>query len=117
MKNILLIYIALNLASAGVYGQEITYCTGQWDPQGLGYHRAVIYVSKPAEAVKVKIPWRRLDKVEDKNLILVDAITGQRIKNIYCTLRNKDIGEIVFEPVSGEEIGRASCRERVSLHV
>jgi len=61
-----------------------------------------MYVNKSAEAVKVKIPWRRLDCVEDKNLIIVDALTGQRIKNIYSTEKNKDFGEIVFEPVSGE---------------
>ncbi|HET6559004.1 MAG TPA: glycoside hydrolase domain-containing protein [Prolixibacteraceae bacterium] len=102
MKNRLLIYMVLILSAVQIYGQEISYSTGQWDPQGLGYHRAVISVSKPAEVVKVKVPWRRLDKVEDKNLIMVDALTGQRINNIYCTEKNKDFGEIVFEPVSGE---------------
>jgi len=56
MKNILLICIVLTLGTIQVYGQEISYGTGQWDPEGLGYHRAVIYVSKPAEAIKVKIP-------------------------------------------------------------
>jgi len=102
MKNILIICIVFTLGTIQVYGQEISYGTGQWETEGLGYHRAVIYVSKPAEAVKVKIPWRRLDKAEDKNLIMVDALTGQRVKNIYSTERNKDFGEIVFEPVSGE---------------
>jgi len=102
MKNILLICIVLTFCTIQVYGQEISYGTGQWEPQGLGYHRAVIYVCKPAEAVKVKIPWRRLDDVEDKNLIMIDALTGQRVNNIYSTERSKDFGEIVFEPVSGE---------------
>jgi hypothetical protein len=101
MKNIVLCIMFL-LITIQVCGQGISYGTGQWNPQGLGYHRAIIYVSKPAEAVKVKIPWRRLDNVEDKNLILVDALTGQRVNNIYSTRRNKDSGEIVFEPVSGE---------------
>ena len=102
MKNILLISIWLTLSTIQVYGQEISYGTGHWETEGLGYHRAVIYVNKPAEAVKTKIPWRRLDKPEDKNLIMIDALTGQRVNNIYCTERNKDFGEIVFEPVSGE---------------
>ncbi len=101
MKKILLC-IYLILINIQVYGQEISYGTGQWDPHELGYHRAVIYVSKPAEAVKVKVPWRRLDNVEDKNLIMVDGLSGQRVKNIYSTIVNKDFGEIVFEPVSGE---------------
>jgi len=76
MKNRLLIFIALVFGSVRVCGQDISYGTGQWDPEGLGYHRAVIYVGKPEEAVKVKIPWRRLDKAEDKNLIMID---GQRL--------------------------------------
>lgn len=52
MKNILLICIVLTLGTIQVYGQEISYGTGQWEPQGLSYHRAVIYVSKKAEAVR-----------------------------------------------------------------
>ena len=81
---------------------NISYGTGQWNYEGLGNHRAVIYVEKPSGAVKVFVPWRRLDNVDDKNLILVDALTNKEVKNIYCTQKNKDFGEIVFQPVSGE---------------
>ncbi len=102
MKKILMIFIALTLSMGVVCGQEISYGTGQWDTLGLGYHRAVINVSRPAEAVRVKVPWRRLDNVENTNLIMVDALTGQRINTIYSLKRNRDFGEIVFEPVSGE---------------
>lgn len=102
MKILLLVYALLILSLIHSSGQELIYSTGQWDPQGLGYHRAVISVSKEAEAVKVRIPWRRLDNPEDKNLVMMDAITGKRIRNIYSTERNKDFGEIVFEPVSGK---------------
>ena len=56
MMNRLLICLALIFGSDQIYEQELSYGTGQWDPEGLGYHRAVIYVSKPAEAIKVKIP-------------------------------------------------------------
>ncbi len=86
----------------GVGGQEIRYGNGQWNFEGLGNHRAVIYVEKYSDAVKVFVPWRRLDNVEDKNLILYDALTNKRVKNIYITQKNKDFGEIVFQPVSGE---------------
>jgi hypothetical protein len=82
--------------------QDVFYGTGQWNYEGLGNHRAVIYVEKPSDAVKVFVPWRRLDNVEDKNLILFDALTDKRVKNIYCTQKNRDFGEIVFQPVSGE---------------
>ena len=82
--------------------QDINYGTGQWNTEGLGNHRAVIYVEKPSEAVKVLVPWRRLDTIGDKSLILISALTGQRVNNIYCPQKNKDFGEIIFQPVSGE---------------
>ncbi len=84
--------------------QDLYYGTGQWESQGLGNHRAVIYVGRPSDAVKVQVTWRRLDHVEEKNLILTDALTGQRVTNIFCTVKNKDFAEIVFQPVSGEGI-------------
>jgi len=83
-------------------GQEIPYGIGTWNPEGLGNHRAVIFVEKPADAVQVTVPWRRLDNVENKDLIVIDALTKQRIKNIYYAQKNQDSGEIVFEPVSGQ---------------
>lgn len=102
MKIYLFLIIILISGIIQVSGQEINYGTGKWEPQGLGYHRALIYVSKPKEAVKVRIPWRRLDNVEDKNLIIVDALTNKRVTNLYSTLKNKDFADIVFEPISGE---------------
>ncbi|MGV8136985.1 MAG: glycoside hydrolase domain-containing protein [Mangrovibacterium sp.] len=102
MKTLFLIVFTLICSVFLSIGQEISYGTGQWNPQGLGNHRAVIYVEKPSDAVKVIVPWRRLDRVEDKNLILIDALTNQRIKNIYCLQKNKEFGEIVFQPISGE---------------
>ena len=102
MNKLILISIVLTVSAFLSIGQEIPYATGQWNPEGLGNHRAVIYVKKIADAVKIKIPWRRLDKVDDKALILIDALTNRRIKNIYATQLNQDFGEIVFEPVSGE---------------
>lgn len=102
MKTILLISAALILGSFQSFGQEVRYGTGQWKFEGLGNHRAVIYVDKPAAAVKVPVPWRRLDNIDEKGLILIDALTNQQVRNIYCTKKNKESGEIVFQPVSGE---------------
>ncbi|MFA5814279.1 MAG: glycoside hydrolase domain-containing protein [Bacteroidales bacterium] len=102
MKTIILISTALILSLFQFYGQDISYGTGQWNPEGLGNHRAVIYVEKSSDAVKVVVPWRRLDNVDDKNLILIDALTNLRVKNIYSTQKNNEFGEIVFQPISGE---------------
>ncbi len=106
-KIILLIFFLSTFCKVRVYSQDINgifYGTGQWDSQGLGNHRAVIYVEKASDAVSVKVPWRRLDNVEKKALILIDALTNQRVNNIYSTALNKDLGRIVFEPVTGEGI-------------
>jgi len=59
------------------------YGTGQWDSQGLGDHRAVIYVDRAADIVSVRVPWRRLDSIGGKALILIAAFTDGRINNVY----------------------------------
>lgn len=102
MKKELVIILVLLVNMLISNAQDIPYGTGQWNFEGLGNHRAVIYVEKSSDAVKAVIPWRRLDKIEDKNLILIDALTNKRVNNIYCPLKNKDFGEIVFQPISGE---------------
>ena len=102
MTKRILIGIILIVESLLSFAQEIPYTTGQWNPEGLGNHRAVINVKKMATAVRVTIPWRRLDQVDAKALILIDALTNQPIKNIYSTQLNQEFGEVVFEPVSGE---------------
>lgn len=104
-RKIVTISVVMIIAIQVEAHDEIYYGTGQWDSIELGNHRVVIYVDKNSvDAVKVNVPWRRLDNVNDKNLILIDALTNQRIKNIYCIQKNKDFGEIVFQPVSGEGI-------------
>lgn len=102
MKIMLLVPMMLVINLLQSNAQEVSYGTGQWNSEGLGNHRAVIYVEMPSDAVKVNVPWRRLDNVEDKNLIMIDALTNKRVKNIYCIQKNRDFGEIVFQPISGE---------------
>jgi hypothetical protein len=101
-KKILPAILVLLISTIIAGGQQIPYGTGHWDPQGLGNHRAVIYVESYADAVKVTVPWRRLDDVNGKNLILMDGLTNQRVLNLVCTHKDKEYGEIVFQPVSGE---------------
>ncbi len=102
MKKILTIIVFLLMGLFLSNAQEISYGIGTWDPEGLGNHRAVIFVEGPADAVQVTVPWRRLDNVDGTDLILIDALTNQRIKNIFCPQKNREFGEIVFEPVSGQ---------------
>ncbi|MDR3714859.1 MAG: DUF6067 family protein [Puia sp.] len=85
-----------------LFSQEIPYGTGQWDRQELGNHRAVIEVRDDSSAVWVHLPWRREDDPSAKTVIVVDASTGKRIKNVYRLAANREYGDFVFEPATGK---------------
>ena len=69
-----------------------------WDI-GLGNHRARIQVAAPAEAVWVRLPWRRRDQdAAQKNIIVVNAATDSPIKNVVRVEVNREFGDLVFQP-------------------
>ena len=81
------------------------YGVGIWNADSLGNHRVIVSVDKPADAVLATIDWRRRDlKPEAKNLIVVDAATGERITNVCRFTIDREQGEVVFQPqtVPGE---------------
>ena len=72
--------------------------SARW-PEELGNHRACIHVTDKADAVQVRIPWRRHDaSPEQKNVVIVDA-SGKPIKNRAVLAINREYGDIVFQPV------------------
>ena len=81
------------------------YGVGIWNADSLGNHRVIVAVDKPADAVLATIDWRRRDlNPEAKNLIVVDAATGERITNVCRFTIDRERGEVVFQPqtVPGE---------------
>jgi hypothetical protein len=81
---------------------EVPYRTGTWDADALGNHRAIVQVDSPAEAVRVRIPWRRRDAApEKKNVLVFDEQSGKRVTNVARLSITREAGEIVFEPTSG----------------
>jgi hypothetical protein len=84
---------------------EIPYSIGNWsndafDP--LGNHRAVVRVTKPADAVRVHIPWRRRDAApENKRILVISATSKAEVKNIVRVQINREYGDLVFQPESG----------------
>ena len=75
------------------------YGVGSWDAVSLGNHRVVVSVSKPADAVLATLQWRRRDlNPEGKDLVVVDAATGERVTNVYRLGVSREKGEIVFQP-------------------
>jgi hypothetical protein len=82
---------------------SIPYSTGTWNADSLGNHRAVIDVGAPADAVRVRIPWRRRDTApEKKDLIVVDAQSNARVDNVLRVSITRELGDLVFQPTSGK---------------
>ena len=70
--------------------------------QSMGNHRARIIVSNNADAVCVRILWRRRDaNPQEKAVLVVDAKTGMEIANVVSIEVNREFGDIVFQPTSG----------------
>jgi hypothetical protein len=93
--------LLLTAASGAVDLQEPGYGTGAWDTAAYGNHRAVVRVAVRAEAVRVRIPWRRRDSSpEKKNVVVIDATTGDRVKNVCPVALTREFGDFVFEPAT-----------------
>ncbi|MCG6954576.1 MAG: DUF6067 family protein, partial [Gemmatimonadetes bacterium] len=76
--------------------------TGQWDPDTLGNHRAVVRVDQADDAVGVLLPWRRRDADPGrKDVVVADATTGARVRNVARLVVTDEEGRIAFQPTSG----------------
>ncbi|MGB6340452.1 MAG: glycoside hydrolase domain-containing protein, partial [Candidatus Aminicenantaceae bacterium] len=99
LKIGLIVCVICLISSLGNSAEEVPYSLGQWDEETLGNHRAVVCVTGPADAVRVRIPWRRRDFFpEKKNIIIVDAATGKKVLNLLRLDINREFGDIVFQP-------------------
>lgn len=90
------LFLMINLFICKVFvlnAQEITYGTGKWNPEDLGNHHVAIHVDIASDAIIVKIPLRRLDNVGDKDLILIDVLTKQRVKTYQKQIHTLKIKE------------------------
>jgi len=100
MKKTVVSILAFAAVCVFSSAQEVAYGVGNWPAEsGLGNHRAIIRVEAKADAVRVRIPWRRRDfDPEKKNVIVIDAATGRRITNVLAAGINREFGDIVFQP-------------------
>ncbi|MFH1944269.1 MAG: glycoside hydrolase domain-containing protein [Acidobacteriota bacterium] len=99
--RIVLIVLVTAAFSSGVPAQEVHYGTGTWEAETFGNHRVVIRVHDQKDAVWIRIPWRRRDENPfEKNIIIIDAATGQKVSNIYRADINREFGDIVFQPIT-----------------
>lgn len=95
-----LVLIAISLSA---FSQVLPYSVGSWNPDSLGNHRVVVNFDGEANAASCIIPWRRKDiNPEQKELILISALTGKRITNLIRVNITREAGEFIFEPVDGK---------------
>lgn len=72
-----------------------------WDVGALGGHRAVVKVAAAADAVRVRIPWRRRDLDPEKKAVIVTDAAGRRVANVWPVKVERTAGEFVFQPAAG----------------
>jgi hypothetical protein len=81
-----------------VPADSLRFGTGVWEPDSLGNHRAVLRVSAAGDAVYARILWRRRDLTPERvNLVIVDAATQRRVRNVARVNINREFGDIVFQ--------------------
>jgi hypothetical protein len=69
-------------------------------PESFGNHRAVLMVSKPADAVALEILWRRHDRnPAEKRFLIIEAQTGDTIDNVYRYHADNERCRLAFGPV------------------
>ena len=79
-------------------GAGLRYGTGTWEPDSLGNHRAVVRVDSGGDAVYARITWRRRDKTPDQvGLVVVDARTQLRVRNVARMEITREYGDVVFQ--------------------
>jgi Family of unknown function (DUF6067) len=80
-----------------------TVCPGCWNADSLGNQRVIVsYPGGGAGMAEAVIPWRRRDEhPEGKRIIVQDSATGARVRNVAVRSVTRELGDIVFEPVSG----------------
>ena len=87
-------------ADAEIAVARYSVASEPWDRK-YGNHRARVQVTSPADAVWVRIPWRRRDHQPDQKAVLVvNASTGKELANVVPIHVRREYGDIVFQPVA-----------------
>jgi hypothetical protein len=95
---IALTYLLLN--GCGI-NEQVSYSVPKepW-PESFGNHRVVLKISKPSDVAVVNLEWRRNDKnQETRRFIIVEASTGDTVKNIYRYHVDNEYCKLAFGPV------------------
>jgi hypothetical protein len=96
---VIFLSVVIGFAQENIVLNQNMFGTGNWDADSLGNHRVVINVGEKADIIWAHIPWRRRDSnPEKKDIIIVDANSGNEIKNVFLVTINREFGDILFQP-------------------
>lgn len=87
-------------------GIPFVVASESWKADMQGNHRAVIQItpSENLSAVRVNLPWRRPDlRPDTKKILVVDATTGEAIKNVLLIELRSEQGSFVFKPTQSAQ--------------
>ena len=71
-------------------------------PAEWGSHRAIVHVDQAADAVQVKVPWRRRDADPEKKSVVVVALKdGKPVAHAAALHVTAESGDVVFTPTAG----------------
>jgi hypothetical protein len=96
-----ILFFGIFFTDSGLAQRIIPYSVppDQWKEE-FGNHRAIIEVNRPHGAVSIDFLWRRHDSSPEKRRkIIVNAETGEKIKNIFRAKIDNEQCELVFGPV------------------
>lgn len=104
-KHYIIWSFLLVLFSTSAYSQhqKINYSIPEtpWD-EDYGNHRTEIIVNAKSDAVYVMIPWRRRDSDPQQKRLIITDLQGKVMKNIFRLNINREFGEFIFQPESGQ---------------
>ena len=88
----------LSLAAAAAVEPEVPWSVAAW-PAGFGNHRARVRVTSRTPLAWAHLLWRRHDpSPETKAVWVVDAKTGERVRNVTITSIGREFCDLAFEP-------------------
>lgn len=93
---LLIVFVAF---SQKCYAVDYRVSPKPWH-EGLGNHRALLYIDQKCDVAELNIIWRRHDAdVNEKRFLIVNSVTGDTVKNILRINVNNEKCNIKFGPI------------------
>ncbi|MBE7557493.1 hypothetical protein HS125_00515 [bacterium] len=103
MKRFSILCFSLGAAMLYAGDYEVVDGTGPWPPE-MGNHRARIAVANPADAVWLRLPWRRKPSLSGPGPMFVFSAKGREpVRNARVMEYTQDHADVVFQATQAGE--------------